>query len=195
MNKMKRAAQRGFTLVELMIVVAIIGVLLAVLGPSMRGTTDGPKAQNYFASASKIAANWMMLTQQAGTSTAVAGNPIIAAGKTIEDVLFEGRTAVSATYAAAYDRSKLLALTDVGRPRSGGGWEIEGAQVTVTGGGLSALAVTFSGVPGNIALLMVQKYQPSDTTLNAAGATISTQMAYTAVSGGVTNVTVYKAVN
>ena len=191
----KRYAQQGFTLIELGVVVAIIGVLIAILAPSLLGTTDGSKAQNYFSSAHKIASNWMMLNQTAGTSTTVSGNPVIGGGNTVEDVLFSGGSAVSANYLAAYNRSKILPLNEVGRPSTSGGWEIDGAKVSVSGGGTSPLQVTYANVPDTIVLAMVQKYSNTTTALNSGGATVSAQMAYGPVSNGVATVTLYKTVN
>lgn len=89
-NTMKRA-QQGFTLIELMIVVAIIGILAAVALPAYQDYTTRAKISEVMAAASSCKTGVAEFIQTNGTFPAdanaagcdVAGTKYVAAGKTV----------------------------------------------------------------------------------------------------------------
>lgn len=193
-RKIITASQRGFTLIELVVVVAILGVLIAIVAPNVIGTKDGANAQLLIKTAQNVSTNWSLIGQSCGTSTGIASNPLPAATKTPEDVVFLGLDAVHANYKNCYSQSKVLALTEVAQPGAAAGqYNVAGYQVSFTGGGTVPLEITYANVPENLVLLMAQKYNPKQTALVPAGETIGGVMKYTAVSG-TANVTIIKQI-
>ena len=185
---------RGFTLIELVVVVAILGVLIGIVAPNVIGTTDSSKAQLLIKVASNVSTNWSLISQTCGTSTAIASNPLPAANKNVKDVLFAGSASVAATYTNCYGQSKVLALTEVSQPGAAGMYNVAGYNVNVTGGGLSPLSITYAGVPETLALLMVQKYIPTVSTLSAGDDATSAVITYTAAASGARDVTLLKQI-
>ena len=170
MKSIKRGVQHGFTLLELVVVVAIMGILIAIVAPSISGSTDGSKAEMLLKVSNDIASNWSLINQSCGTSSAVASNPIPASPNTAENVVFAGSADVSATYTTCYAQSKVLPMNEVAQAVSGtpDTYTIQGVPVAITGGGASPLSVAFQNVPDSIALLMAQHYQPTTTSVTAA---------------------------
>jgi len=193
-NFLRRSVQRGFTLLELVIVVAIIGVLIALVAPNVTGSKDGANAQLLTKTAQDIANNWMLIAQSCGTTTDAAASPVMATGKTVADVIFGGVANVAAAYTTCYNQSKVLPMVDVGQPVSGGGWKVAGYTTTITGGGTQSLQIKYSGVPDALVLLMAQKYNPSLSAL-AASDTTSPVVQYSTATNGVRDVTVLRMVN
>lgn len=74
--KMVKKAQAGFTLIELMIVVAIIGILAAVAIPAYSDYTVKAKVANALSSAGSLKTAVALCAQEAGdvTSCATGGN-------------------------------------------------------------------------------------------------------------------------
>lgn len=193
-GKIQKTLQRGFTLLELVVVVGIIGILIVLIAPNIAGSRDGSNAAFLQKTAQDAGNNWMLIAQYCGTTTDAAASPVLLATKTAADVIFGGKANVAAAYQACYDQSKVMAMADAGQPKSGGGWTVAGYTTTLTAGGTVPLKVNYASVPDALVLMMAQKYSPALTALAASDAA-SPVVQYGTVTAGTRTVTVLRQVN
>lgn len=190
----KAVKQGGFTLIEMMVVMVILGILYKLIAPSIIGSTDGATALQLPDAAGKIATNLSMVSQQCGTSTTVTGNVLPAAGKTLSDVLFGGSANVAAAYTNCYTQSRVLPLAEIGAATATAGvYAVAGFNVSLAGGGTAPLGITFAGVPDALVLIVAQKYTPTLTALAASDST-SPVVRYGTATAGARDITILKQI-
>lgn len=187
-----KKAQQGFTLVEMIVVVAIIGVLASFMIPAFKDMDNPAKAQAMLSTSERFAQNWRQIAKACAVSSAVASNPIPATGKTVSDVVFGGRTNVATAYQNCYDQSQVKPLAEAAEPSgTAGTYNVNGYALTPTGGGTAPLQLALAAVPDELTLLMAQKYNRSLSAL-AASDSASPIVQYSTVTSGARTVTVIK---
>lgn len=162
-------AQAGFTLIEMVVVVAVIGVLIALVAPSLTSSRDGANSKLMSSVAQQAANNLSLLANAAG----LAPNTTFAAdGKTLPDVLFAGKDSVKGDYQKYWDQAGLL-------PIKGGVVQDTTQCKDVTGNykvanycvGLSAnestLTVTYTGLTLKLAEKLAQQADPAATFVSS----------------------------
>jgi len=175
---------QGFTLIEVLAVVVVLGILIALSAPKLFGGAEEAKAKVMVATATDIR-NFL---DRAGTacsvSGAVAGNvlPDTASGKTIQDVIFTGVTAVAAQYQSCFTSAKLKPLTNVAQPgATAGTYNVDGFAVSLAGGGPAALQVIYAAVPDEVGKEIVAMFKPDVSALDPVITTIPA-LQYTALT-------------
>ncbi len=199
-RSLKSRKSLGFTLLELIIVVVILGFLAAAAMPALFGSSDGAKAQLLSRASQNIATNVSMLSQTCGTTSDVVNSPIPATTGAANFVrlLFGGNSAANngiatnATYASCYTQARIKPLGEMGQFDTV--WKIGNFAVSLSGGGTAQLGVTFSGVPDSIVLIAATSFNSSSTVTTSAGS-VAGLLTWTASTTGSRDLTFLRQVN
>ena len=132
MNRIHRGVQRGFTLIELMIVVAIIGILAAVALPAYQTYTIKARVSEIILAASQCRTTVSEVYQTGGASTPGANNWGCETGSQ------------SSRYVASVttDDNGVITVTATASPDLGGA---AGGMITLTPIDATGAALTYTG--------------------------------------------------
>lgn len=192
---MKKKSQ-GFTLLEMIVALVIVGVLGAVFAPSIADMVKSTKATKLKEADASIARNWMLITQKCGVTSAAASNPIPATGKKPEDVIFGGVANVATAYQNCYTQSSVIPLTQLGEPgAAAGSYNVAGYGFAMAGGGTSPLQLQHSTLPDEVTKPLVQLFNPNLDMLAASDTTNAAVQYSAAAADSTRTVTLIQYVN
>lgn len=187
----KRTSSKGFTLVELIVVVTILGVVATIVVPRLNGNSvKAAKAVRYYTDCQGMARSWGLLATKMGTSTAIPGSVIpdpTPPAKNALDVIVGGPAYTNAAYngPSSYEQVGLAPLTTLTGTPGSGSYSVDGHALTLTSIPMPSttdshyLACSYAGVADSITAALVQDYGSKANPL-AASDTTNTSIRYSA---------------
>lgn len=126
--------QKGFTLIELMIVVVVVGALMIMVMRAVGGNSDSATAKALQSNAAELAkgAGYLHVSLGNGISNLSSSNPLTVSGKSVLDVLMEGSDAVHDDYKARFNQLGMRAL-DSNFKKDGSDWRLQNYTVKLYG--------------------------------------------------------------
>ncbi|MCD5327916.1 type II secretion system protein [Chromobacterium piscinae] len=190
----------GFTLIEVLVVIAIIGFLIMIVAPRVFGTSDSAKAMNYFTAADRLTTNWRTANESCGTSKIIGTSPITTTVTTAAHLQFlvDG-TGLNPQYQACYNSSNIQpARTQIQGDASNGytvGESVISIQ-SVTINGQPRVQTSFTNVADQLVLQLFQKYSSvagarTATALPASDAS-DPQIQFSAATNGSRTLTIIR---
>lgn len=146
---MKQSVQKGFTLIELMIVVAIIGILAAVALPAYQDYTVRAKVSEVILAASSAKVAVSEAAQANGTMDAASISVATQASKYVASVGYSSANSTTGT---------ILAIATGEGKITGAGVQFVG---TLQGNGQVVWVCSAAPVAGSVTLAMESKYLPA----------------------------------
>jgi prepilin-type N-terminal cleavage/methylation domain-containing protein len=167
-GKSSRKPHQGFTLIELAVVVAVIGVLIAIVAPTMLSGKESATAKQLLQTAQDASSHLMLLANAANMPPNTSFHT---SGKSTTEVLFGGKTNVNSSYQAAWDSAGLKVITGTNDTTcTSGRYRVAGycVQVEATSNSTNDFFVitSFTTVPSKVIAAIVGSLSSTATLSN-----------------------------